>query len=209
MLLPTTPLNQATADDVNSLHSTEAVRYDEPFLTRLRQRDSKAFDLMLADQSRRIQRLVTRLLGWESDCEDVVQEVFVAAWEKIDRFRGDAILTSWLYAIAINQCRKHRRRRGRWRTVFENSDDRPLEEYPIRKSGKNEHSASHDFETIYRALNQLPHKDREIIVLCSLDNKTLDEAGTILKVRKNTAEVRLHRARRKLKQILSTTEVNE
>ena len=59
-----------------------------------------------------VTRLAHRLLGWSAaaDVEDVVHDVFLAAFKQKDRFRGDASEWTWLAAITINRCRTHRRR---------------------------------------------------------------------------------------------------
>lgn len=198
MLLQTNRLNPVIAEDARQ---RDAACYDEPLIARLRERDPQAFDQMVIDQAPRIQRLVSRLLGWESDCDDVVQEVFMAAWQKIDRFRGDADLTSWLYAIAINHCRKQRRKRGRWSQVFRRlcEQQRGPEE---REAASSSEESDPGVAAIHAAINKLDQRDREVIVLCSLESRSTDDVGTLLGIRKNTVEVRLHRARKRLKQIL-------
>jgi len=196
MLLPTDKLNHAITEDASQQMS---VRYDEPFLAMLRNRDPQAFDRMVLEQAPQIQQLVSRLLGWDADAEDIVQEVFVAAWERMDRFRGEATIGTWLYSIAINQCRKQRRRRGRWRQVLQG-----LREREILETGQADRVTT-DVAAVHEAIQQLPYRDRELIVLCTLEQKTLDETAGLLAIRKNTLEVRLHRARKKLKDILKQT----
>ena len=195
MLLPTKNLHSTIAEDATQQN---AAPYDEPFLARLRDRDTQAFDQMVVDQAPRIKSLVSRLLGWDGDCDDVVQEVFVAAWEKIDRFRGDSMIASWLYAIAVNQCRRCRRKRGAWRKIFDNLCAQKRQQPALFQSA----DSGTPVETVHLAINELSHPERELIVLCSLEGKSLDEVSALLKVRKNTLEVRLHRTRKKLKQIL-------
>ena len=175
---------------------------DEPFLARLRARDAAAFEYLIQQQTPSIHRLVNRLLGWQNDSDDVVQEVFVAAWERIERFRGDSKIESWLYSIALNQCRKVRRRKGAWRTLFgklcETHDDQLIETVADNQS-------SCSVQRIHLALNEMAQRERELIVLCCLEEKPPDKVAQLLGIRKNTLEVRLHRARKKLKQILADT----
>ena len=60
-----------------------------------------------------------------------------------------------------------------------------------------------DIDAIHEAIKKLPHRDRELIVLCALEEKPIDEVARLLALRKNTLEVRLHRARKKLKDLLN------
>ena len=201
MFLKPETLNPAIADDAPQSVDQAAIQC-ETLLARLKDRDPDAFDEMVMQKAPELQRLVSQLLGWDSACEDVVQEVFVTAWEKIDRFRGDSSINTWLYSIAINQCRKVRRKRGRWRKTFQRLCERQLANTQVIDL---EQKTDPTVAAIHKAVNELNQRDREVIVLCSLEGKTIDEAGTLLGIRKNTLEVRLHRARKRLKQLLKTS----
>ena len=147
-------------------------------------------------------RLVARLLGWHGGVDDAVQEVFLAAWRNLPRFRGDCDLPTWLRRIAINQCRSRQRKwtvRLRW----------------LRREGQNHVSAvadpadrpAIDRETrgqVRRSIGRLPPSYREVIVLHYLEEQSLDAIAALLNVRRNTIEVRLHRARSRLKEMLET-----
>lgn len=176
--------------------------YDECFLQRLRRQDEEAFDRLVAAEHGRISRLVARLLGWPGGVEDTVQEVFLAAWRNLPRFRGDCDPATWLRRIAINRCRSRQRRwtvRLRW----------------LRQEGHNHATATADpsdqaaidRETrrqVRRSIGRLPPKYREVIVLHYLEEQSLDAIATLLDIRRNTIEVRLHRARSRLKEMLGT-----
>ncbi len=167
---------------------------------RLRSGDAGEFDKLVAWESPRIHRLVVRLLGW-NDREDITQEVFIAAWQSLHRFRGDSQISTWLYSIAIRLCRNHRRRvRLRERV----SD---LTRYLLARPDRTESASSFDeIEQIQWAINRLSHQDRESIVLCCLEENSLPEVAAMLNQNRNTIEVRLHRARNHLKQILADIE---
>ncbi len=176
--------------------------YDECFLQRLRRQDEDAFDRLVGAEHRRVTRLVARLLGWHGSVDDVVQEVFLAAWRNLPRFHGDCDLPTWLRRIAINKCHSRQRKwtvRLRW----------------LRQEGQNHVSAmadpadraAIDRETrgqVRRSIGRLPPKDREVIVLHYLEEQSLDAIAALLSVRRNTIEVRLHRARSRLKEMLGT-----
>ena len=150
---------------------------------------------MMRQQGRSIQQLVARLLGWEIDSEDVVQDIFIAAWEQLPRFRGEANLSTWLYSIALNQCRKYRRRQGQWRRLLGDLRHRETHQHETAVTS----AAGSDVADIHRGLQALPQRDREAIVLCCLEDHSLEQAAEILGIKKNTLEVRLHRARKRLK----------
>ena len=72
--------------------------------------DPAAFDGLVCTHQERITRLVHRLLGWSSDVDDVVQDVFVDVLRNLPRFDGRSNVLTWITRIAINRCRSHQRR---------------------------------------------------------------------------------------------------
>ena len=70
------------------------------------------FEALIEAQQETITRLVYRLLGWrKEEVEDVVQEVFLSAWQHWGRFRGECEVGTWLIRIAVNKCRSWHRKR--------------------------------------------------------------------------------------------------
>src|SRR5262245_61165392 len=69
-----------------------------------------AFDQLVTVHQDGIARLVHRLLGWPSDVDDVVQDVFVDALRNLNRFDGRSSVLTWLTRLTINRCRTHQRR---------------------------------------------------------------------------------------------------
>src|SRR5437763_8474204 len=90
---------------------------EQDLASRLARSDSAAFEQLVALHAPRIRRLAFRLLGWRGDVDDVVQDVFLAALCHLERFRGEASLSTWLTRVTINRCRTQHRRhllRLRW-----------------------------------------------------------------------------------------------
>ncbi|MBN2022548.1 MAG: sigma-70 family RNA polymerase sigma factor [Pirellulales bacterium] len=154
------------------------------------------FDQIVADHQDRIARLVGRLLDGADGVEDVVQDVFLAAFVHLGRFRGDAKLSTWLTRIAVNRCRS-RRRRGRlvrqwlpWLAKAAVARDEPV-------------AADETHEEIRRAVGRLPDKYREPIVLRYFEDLSAVEIAEILGVGQAAVEARLSRARRRLREVLA------
>src|SRR5271170_6602683 len=82
------------------------------FAGRLANGEAEAFEQFVALYQPRVARLAQRLLGWNADVDDVVQDVFLAAWRKIGSFRRGSSLWTWLTVITLNQCRSRIRRRS-------------------------------------------------------------------------------------------------
>jgi RNA polymerase sigma-70 factor (ECF subfamily) len=160
---------------------------------------SASFEALVADEHAYVVRLVGRLLGWRSDVDDLVQEVFVAAFCAWPKFRGDCAARTWLTRIAVNKCRSFARRRwlreklaAAWH-VRQASASRVVS-HPADEGETAEH--------VRRAVQLLRKRDREVIVLHHLEQLSIAEIAAVLKISHNAVEVRLTRARQRLKEIL-------
>lgn len=88
------------------------MRPDEQLIAGLRQGDRRAFDLLFERHHARIYSVALGILRNEAEAEDVVQDTFIKAYRRIDQFRGDAALQTWLISIAVNGARDRIRRRS-------------------------------------------------------------------------------------------------
>lgn len=158
------------------------------------------FDAVVECYLPAVQRLTYRLLGWDADIDDVVQDVFTAAFIHRGRFRAGASLKTWLFSIAINTCRTRQRRRLLWQkfaakqpTGHTQSADTPEDRSLVREQG----------EKVRRAARRLPPKYRDVIVLKYLEELPTDEILEILKINERAFYTRLNRARNLLKHDLA------
>jgi len=163
--------------------------------------DRDAFEQFVADHYASVRRLVFRLLGWRDGGEDVVQEVFLAAWAGWRRLRRQTSAEFWLKRIAVNKCRSRLRReavRAHWLRWLQRA---PPEE---PKTADEDCLAGEErTERVRHAINALESRYREATVLFYLDELTVDEIAQLTNTRRNTVEVRLHRARRRLAEHLA------
>ncbi len=160
-----------------------------------------AAEEVLARFAPRITRLVRRMLGWRSDVDDIVQDIFVAAFESRNKFHSNSRLDTWLIRIAINRCRAfHRRRllRGELFAIWRDANHDPAtvdldrhEALPHNMAVTVERTA-----IIRKTVANLPLKYREVIILYYLEEMTAQETADILDLKQNTVEVRLSRARK-------------
>ena len=168
------------------------------FAGRLASGQTEAFDQLVALYQPRVARLAQRLLGWNGDIDDVVQDVFLTAWNKVGSFRRESSLWTWLTVITLNQCRSRIRRRNL------------LQRLPFRLVRRDAHPPAdlgsirqETGQRVREAVSALKPAERELIVLHYLEHQPVDELAALLGVSKNTLEVRLHRARQRLKETLA------
>jgi RNA polymerase sigma-70 factor (ECF subfamily) len=174
---------------------------DEPsqqlLVERLRRGEKGALELIAQIHGPRLLRLAHRLMGWNGDGEDVVQEVLAKLLTRPDRIGGERGLEAWLVAVTINQCRGHRRMARTFRRFLGRRD---LVVEPHYSDTQAEQRDLHG--RVREMVQSLRPKDREVIVLHHLEQIPIAEIAKMLGLSANAVEVRLHRARQRLKQRL-------
>jgi RNA polymerase sigma factor (sigma-70 family) len=157
-------------------------------------------EALVAANEERIRRVVYRLLGWSHEAEDVVQEVFLSALKGLGKFRGGSSMTSWLTRIAVNECRSHWRKRvirlrslGRQQPPAGELAGQPADGLMDRET----------FARIRRQVRALPGRYREVVVLRYLEEMSRDQTAEALGISTKAVDVRLHRARVRLKAALA------
>jgi RNA polymerase sigma-70 factor (ECF subfamily) len=170
-------------------------------LARLRRGEHAAFEELVRQYGQRLVRLAHRLLGWSAagDAQDVVQDVLarlLAHPKKIAASGAD--LEQWLLAVTVNQCRTHQRR---WLAGLKLLTRREVVENYSPPEGR-ELTDDETRRQVRDAVGRLPPRDREVIVLHYLEEMPVDAIATVLNLSRNAVEVRLHRARGRLKERL-------
>ena len=170
----------------------------------LKRKDEAAFATLVQHYQKRLFGIAYGITLDREESLDIVQETLVRVFQKIDDFRGDAGIATWLYRITVNLSLNWKRRwRRRLRRVHvsleaeetvENKalrDDREVPE-SIYLGGELEHH-------FRQALTQLPEALRSVFVLKELEGLSYEEIGRILNVKKGTVSSRLFNARQRLK----------
>jgi RNA polymerase sigma-70 factor (ECF subfamily) len=146
--------------------------------------------------------LAFRLTGNEEDARDVVQDAYLRAYRGLRRFRGEAQFTTWLYRITANCSANLLAKRARHRTETL-ADDEPV--IDIRPEVDPEHrlAGADDRARIGAALARLPLRLRQVIVLRDIYDLPHGAIAKDLGISEAAAKVRLHRARRRLRDLLA------
>jgi RNA polymerase sigma-70 factor (ECF subfamily) len=164
---------------------------------------SAAFDRIVTIHQEKIARLVHRLLGWPSDVDDVVQDVFVDALKNLRRFDGRSSILTWLTRIAINRSRSHQRKQWLRIGFLRKLKNLPLPPGEGRGEGPADPLATAETaKQVHLAIQPLNQRDREIIVLRYLEELPVEEIAKMLSLTRGAIDVRLTRARQRLEKIL-------
>ncbi len=180
-------------------------RQDELALVqRCREGDLAAFEEIYRTHAGRLFSVACRLLGNPTDAEDLVQEIFMAAHRKLDTFRGEAALGTWLYRLATNLCLDHLRSRSGRSSQLTDSIDDEQGLFDSSTSGLAEQTVSKmDLE---RALAKLPDGCRAAFVLHDIEGLEHREVADVLGIAEGTSKSQVHKARTKLRALLTRTE---
>lgn len=174
---------------------------DLALVERCRRGDLGAFEELYRAHAGRLFSLATRLLGNAADAEDILQEIFLAAHRKLDMFRGESALGTWLYRLATNLCLDHlRSRTGRNRQVTDWIEDEPGLFDASTSSLAERTVTKMDLE---RALAKLPDGCRAAFLLHDVEGLEHREVAEILGVAEGTSKSQLHKARLRLRALLS------
>jgi len=189
-------LTANTSDYSQAMVSTTPdLAADEAAWIRQAQRsDAQAFEALYRLHVDKVYGLCLRMTGNVSEAEDCVQEAFIQAWNKLDKFRGDSAFATWLHRIAVNavlgRIRKSKREQERIQMV---ADTAPA---PLSTGDTGE------LRDLSAAIERLPEGARHVFLLHAVYGYSHDEAGSMLGIAAGTSKAQLHRARRLLAQQL-------
>lgn len=161
--------------------------------------DRRAFEELVRTTQAGVYTLAYRLTTDPEDARDVTQEAYLRAFRSLKRFRGEARFATWMYRITANCAASHLARRGRTRHEELSEDDVVADERPeINPEAMAEAGSLRDRMTA--ALAELPPGLRSVVVLRDVYDLPHGAIATELGISEAAAKVRLHRARRKLRE---------
>ena len=137
------------------------------------------------------------------DAEDITQDVFLKAFQKISGIKDAAKFRGWLFTIALNRVRDFQRKK-RFRALFK-AEDEQIESHPDSPADQNQPQAldavmRKDFwHQIGKLLKKLPNMEREVFLLRFFDHLSIHEIAGVLKKSESTVKTHLYRALAKFK----------
>ena len=158
--------------------------------------DLLAFEELYRENVGRVYALCFRLAGEATLAEELTQDAFVRAWQKLPSFRGDSAFSTWLHPLTVNVALSERRSRRRRTSRVIATDDLTLLEKPERRPGP---ELGVDLE---RALDGLPDGARAVFVLHDIEGYKHREIAGLTGVATGTSKAQLHRARKLLREAL-------
>ncbi len=189
--------------------SPDTAARDLRWMERIKTGDLEAFQEFVEAHQNRVIGFIAKMLGDETDAEDIAQHVFLRVWRNAPRWQPTAKVSTWLFKITRNLVYNEFRRRGRHpvqsldRKYREDENDRPVQLVDV--GVKTPDTVLLDAEmqaAIHQAIEELPEAQRAAIVLRRYDETPYEEIGEILNVSVPAVKSLIFRARSELREKL-------
>lgn len=163
--------------------------------------DRQAFERLYRRHVNRVFSLCARMVPDRARAEELTQDVFVRAWEKVQLFRGESSFATWLHRLAVNVVLNERKTEGRRRARFEEEPE---------EAGMDAYSgvvgttiAAGEMLDLEHAITRLPPGARRVFTLHDVEGYKHEEIAEMLGVTTGATKAQLHRARRLLREALN------
>jgi RNA polymerase sigma-70 factor (ECF subfamily) len=179
---------------------------DHELMVKVGNGDHAAFRKLVERHQNPLVGTITKMLGNDSDSEDIAQQVFIRIWKHAKRYKPDNKFTTYLYTIARNLVYNESRRRSRKRT---SSTDQLAEEHHLQFPGDANHEPDNNLleaelrSAIDIAIQKLPENQRLAVILRRYENVPYEEIAVILKTSVPSVKSLLFRARTTLREHLA------
>ncbi|WP_019139855.1 RNA polymerase sigma factor [Noviherbaspirillum massiliense] len=182
---------------------------DTELASRIAAGDQQAFVLLMRRHNQSLYRTARSILKDDAEAEDVVQDAYLLAYRGIDKFRGDAKLSTWLTRIVVNEAIARARKSSRRAEVIRLNDsptgiettEEAMTETPSEQPEQSAVRAEMR-RILERKIDDLPEAFRTVFVLRALEEMTVEEVATCLSIPENTVRTRFFRARALLREAL-------
>jgi len=182
-----------------------SMKSDTELIAAVLQGDTASFEPLVARYQSRIFATARRYARREGEIEDIVQEVFIKAFQKLSSFRGDAPFEHWLMRLAVRTCydflREHQRNRENTFTDLTEPEDDWIERFAAAPESASE-DADAAKQLVARLLDMLSPPARLIITLLEIEDRTVKEISQLTGWSVPLVKVRAFRARAEMRKCL-------
>src|SRR6476619_7468700 len=164
--------------------------------------DRSAFERLYRAHVNRVYSLCVRMVSDRDRADELTQDVFVRAWEKLHLFRGESSFSTWLHRLTVNLVLNARKSEGRQRSRYEETDDEQggIDALPGVVGSP---LAPGDMLDLEQAITKLPPGARRVFVLHDVEGYKHEEIAEMLGVTSGATKAQLHRARLLLREALN------
>jgi RNA polymerase sigma-70 factor (ECF subfamily) len=178
----------------------EASQYDYQLACRIAGGDMHAFEEFYQRYHRRVYTLILRMMRNQTEAEDLTQEIFLHVYKKIGSFRGESSMMTWLHRVTVNQVLMHLRKSGVRRE--KTTEDGEVPEPKVNNAPVPGQLMALDRLALDKAIAQLPPGYRAVFILHDVEGYEHAEIARMLGGCVGTSKSQLHKARKKLRELL-------
>ncbi|HVM48105.1 MAG TPA: sigma-70 family RNA polymerase sigma factor [Candidatus Acidoferrum sp.] len=168
--------------------------------------DAASFEPLVEKYSPRVFAMARRYARRESEVEDIAQEVWLKAFEKLSSFRGEAPFEHWLMRLALRTCydslREHQRNRETTFTELSEPEEVWLDRF-LTDPGSSDENADAARQLVNRVLERISPTARLVITLAEIEQRPMKEVARLMGWSVPLAKVRAFRARAEMRKVLS------
>ena len=157
--------------------------------------DKQAYEQLYRENVGKIYALCLRLCGQRELAEDLTQEAFIKAWQKINSFKGESAFCSWMYRLTSNLVISHMRQQSQWKNVSLIEDHVNHAQDII--------AVAHEKSDLEKSIKELPDQARSVLILYEYFGYQHNEISKLTGLAISTCKAHLHRARNLLRKRLT------
>jgi RNA polymerase sigma-70 factor, ECF subfamily len=199
--IPSNPMSEIGTGDPSTRSGSPRAESsgDRDLAARCLAGDREAFESLYRQHAHRLYNLAYRMTGG-AEAEDVLQDVFLQAYRKLDTYKGDSSLGTWLYRLTVNLCLDHlRSKQGKMGQVTDSLDEKDAAPVVGHARPAEANIARLDLE---QAIAALPPSYRATFVLHDVEGYQHDEIAKILGIAEGSSKSLLHKARIRMRALL-------
>ncbi|MBL6963948.1 MAG: sigma-70 family RNA polymerase sigma factor [Bacteroidetes bacterium] len=172
---------------------------DKDILLLFQQDKSEAFRLLLSKYQKPIYHLIRRMVIDHEDANDLIQDVFIKVWNKLDKFRGESKLFTWLYRIAVNETLNFINKKKRRAIISFQENEHKLSS---KIDNSNEFSGDEIQKKLQKALLKLPNKQRLVFNMKYFEELTYHQISDITGTSIGALKANYHHAVQKIEYMI-------
>lgn len=167
----------------------------------VRKGNVQAFSFLVEKYQKMVYTLALKLMKKPAEAEEMAQDTFIKAFQKIDSYEGKSKFSTWLYSITYNACISELRKR---RIEFRSLDDRQISDEDEQRMHDyyRENKKKDQEKYLNLALEKLPEDDQVLVTLYYFENQSMDEISVITGLTVSNIKVKIHRARKRMQLFL-------
>ena len=175
------------------MNKTDDIYYIEA----VRRGNVQAFSFLVEKYQKLVYTLALKLLKKPEEAEEMAQDTFIKAFQKLDSYEGKSKFSTWLYSITYNACISELRKR---RIEFKSLDDRQISDQDEQKMHDYYRETRKEDQEKYLnlALAKLPEDDQVLVTLYYYESQSMDEISQITGLTVSNIKVKIHRARKRM-----------